>query len=230
LTVKNVARIDRDYIDWLGESFKKLRATQMWKGWVVGGVYALDTTYNHVASTWHVHVHVILEMRELTSWDWRNKWYIEFTKAVRAEWRRITGSWVLRLQPVKPRAVNELIKYEAKAVAFIFKPDLVEEYLDAFKNVRRIQAFGSMFNVDFEDPDVPWACPCGNRAFHEWTDLGLFTVDDLVESPDGQVVLRYPDVVWDMHGGEGESLPVPDFIPLPEQAALFYKQHELVFA
>jgi len=80
---------------------------------------------------------------------------------LRAEWKEITnGSHVINLEPMfgidsegnktrklNKRGLREIVKYATKANDFSDSPHLVEEFLSAFENVRRIQPFGSFIGM-----------------------------------------------------------------------------------
>jgi len=206
LTVENVPRIDREYINWLIDCFRQLRSNQLWsqvsyncteKKWacVSGGFYSIDTTYNAAAKSWHVHLHVIVEFTGLarrrsqkgkTQGGWvPGKWLAQ----LKAEWFRITaGSHVIHIGRVNDRAVKELVKYAAKLVTFIAQPELVDEYLRAFFNVRRVQGFGSFLGVEIEPPH-PWRCKCGKCKWENWHPFGLFGLQQ-IEFVEGEPRLK----------------------------------------
>src|SRR6266702_3172181 len=51
---------------------------------------------------------------------------------------------------VNMQAVRELVKYATKAASFGNSPELVDSFLIAFENVRRMQSFGSFLGVEKE--------------------------------------------------------------------------------
>jgi len=158
---------------------------------------------------------------------------------LRAEWERITGNAkYLKLQPLyrvsrrgkkilgKPdrKALRELVKYVTKAVCFAGEPALVNELVEAFTGVRRIQAFGSFLGVMKEEEREPgddrelFECRhCGDS--HQWKDCqdeGVATANEVEQLPDGSWQLRF-DFVREMRESvPGESPPwglVPQYIP-----------------
>ena len=237
LTVVNVPSLSREYVDWLIGCFKRLRAGKFWGSRVLGGVYAIDTTYNDDAAspsfrTWHVHVHCIVTMIKPTEREKREHWWVAWLKGLKAEWFRVTGnSWVVNIVPkITRRCVFELIKYSAKGSTFFGSSRLVGECLAAFHHVRRIQTFGSFFDLDFEDLPPDWSCRCGSaKLFSDWVALGSVPLGEC-EEVGGQLRLRSPDLVWSLLHNDGESPAVPVFSPGAEQPALFYEQREMVFA
>lgn len=78
------------------------------KGWILGGVYSMETTYNRVEKTWHIHAHILADLaaplptkadkvklagREMLAftaikrrleWDWLRLWSPRLGKAAKA--------------------------------------------------------------------------------------------------------------------------------------------------
>ena len=163
LTVPSQQNMTRQDITEITEKFGKL-----WKSWVFrrvevasgkafkisGGVRSVECTYNE-RSGWHPHIHVLLECpKTLPSW-----WLV----LVKAEWEKITGdAKYVHLTPaygqtkrgrkmrgrLNYRALRELCKYVTKCAEFAAEPLLVGEFLDAFKDAKRIQCFGSFLTAD----------------------------------------------------------------------------------
>lgn len=145
------------------------------KPWsVFGGARSIEATYNQgfrwnsrrnengkwistatadpSVKGWHPHVHYLLEMpAELPDW-----WLV----LLKTEIRRLFGEYVYvhlsRAYGVTKRgtkmhgrlnmkALKELCKYVTKSSSFAADHLLVDEFLTAFRGVRRIQCFGSFF-------------------------------------------------------------------------------------
>lgn len=203
----NVPFIDPAYVRSLTKQFAKLRKSPIWKRWITGGVHAVDTTYNRVESSWHVHLHVIVEVSHPAGSKVRGRPWLpdEWIFAVQQEWLRITGdSHVVNMRAVNLNAVKELVKYQAKVATFFFDPALVDEYLKAFKNARRIQCFGSF--LDIKEPGSIeqaqheqmslWVCACGKCVFRgasklsDWKETQRVGLEDTIVDGKGQVLLK----------------------------------------
>jgi hypothetical protein len=173
---------------------------------ISGGIYSVECVYNRARDDWHPHIHAILEM------PGRNPdgWLVE----LKAEWLRITGdAKYLNLIPVYGRskrgkkvyrrvnrkALQEVVKYATKAADFADSPERVCEFLRAFKDVRRVQAFGSFLGV-FKKPErepgdegKSLKCSCGKehpRDAFRWQHNPV-SITKTVEMQDGTRQLKF---------------------------------------
>lgn len=196
-TLKSVSDLTRGDVDRLVQAFKELRERDEWKACIEGGFYSIECTYNE-GTGWHPHLHVLLKAKGRIPREWLDR--------IKANWRFITGdSYFVHIQRaygvlkngkksrrINERAVKELVKYSTKSATFAESPERVGEFLDAFKNVRRMQSFGCFFRVNKEiekeaapDEKVLAGCVCGGCA---WGQLHLFAtvhVRDTVLRLDG---------------------------------------------
>ncbi len=208
LTVLNVRKINRGYVDWLILCFSKLRQEPEWEKWISGGTYSIETTYNWDRGDWHVHIHVIIES-ERAHGTRRKMLPSGWIFTMRRAWYRITrGSHVLNLRAVNRKAVKELVKYQAKVADFVFSPELVDEYLTAFRNVRRVQSFGSFLGVKQEtlaevqaQEREHFQCKCGQHGKLLFDRTVALCETEVL--PDGTRQLRLFDL----------PPPVEDWIP-----------------
>jgi plasmid rolling circle replication initiator protein Rep len=159
LTVPNTENLARQDISAISEQFAEL-----WNSWVFqevedetgkpfriyGGVRSIECVYEPESNSWHPHVHVLFEgPRRLPGW-----WLV----LLKAAWNRITGdARYLHLQRaytvtkrgkkkynnLNTKALREVCKYVTKCAEFAGDHLLVDEFLRAFKGVRRTQCFGS---------------------------------------------------------------------------------------
>ena len=159
LTVPNVENLSRWGIQQISHQFAEL-----WNSWVFqefedearatfrifGGVRSIECVYEPESKSWHPHIHVLFEApRRLPRW-----WLVLLKHA----WNQITGdARYLRLQRaysvtkrgkkkynrLDAKALREVCKYVTKCAEFAGDHLLVDEFLSAFKGVRRIQCFGS---------------------------------------------------------------------------------------
>lgn len=159
LTVPNVKDLSRCDISDISEQFAEL-----WNSWVFqevedeagkpfriyGGVRSIECVYEPESKTWHPHVHVLFEAPRRLPW-----WWLILLKAA---WNRITGDarylhldraytvtkrGKKKYNHLNAKALRELCKYVTKCAEFAGDHLLVDEFLRAFKGVRRTQCFGS---------------------------------------------------------------------------------------
>ena len=159
LTVPNVENLSRWDISKISEQFGEL-----WNSWVFqefedeqgitrrvfGGVRSIECVYEPASKSWHPHIHVLFEApRRLPRW-----WLV----LLKHKWAAVTGdARYLRLQRaysvtkrgrkkynhLNAKALREVCKYVTKCAEFAGDHFLVDEFLSAFKGVRKIQCFGS---------------------------------------------------------------------------------------
>jgi hypothetical protein len=213
-----------------------------WVG-VSGGIYSLECTRNEgfryqrtkdtsgrvlITRTpdssmrgWHLHLHTLVELPEEHPDEWLDQ--------LKAEWFRITeGARNLRLTrvfaitksgrtlygKVNHRSLKELCKYVTKAVSFAWSPALVDEFLNAFKNVRRVQAFGSFFGALKDAEREPGEecdelkCSCGGtHARKEFrATRTIVHIRDTMRRADGFVQMRF-EFAAEMRESVPESPP-----------------------
>jgi len=183
VTVPNTPALTKEFLQGVVASFAGLRDSAVWSDMVSGGFYSLEATRNDERADWHPHLHVLIEVPKKLPMDWVHK--------VKAAWKALTGAEYIHLdslygmtkdgkrkRKINLRGLREVVKYVTKSAAFAASPSLVDEFLTAFKNVRRIQAFGSFFGAveesekseeEKEKPDDLLQCVCG--AFHRRSEL-----------------------------------------------------------
>jgi hypothetical protein len=219
-TLKNVYTIDSAYVRSLSKYLAQVRRTSLWKKWITGGVYSVETTYNQKNETWHVHLHAIVEISHPKGVTSKKRPWLpkEWIFALQREWLRITGdSHVVNLRSVNGGAVKELVKYQTKAANFAFSGALVDEYLKAFHKSRRIQTFGT-FQKKTEEETVEqvqkgqmsvWKCDCGNCiSSDDWTrNPVLIHLKDTMLDSLGNRISKIVD-----HGDVSPPLPIEDYI------------------
>jgi hypothetical protein len=159
LTVPNTENISRTDISDISEKFAELWNSWVFQGFedeggvtrkIYGGVRSIECVYEPDSKTWHPHIHVLFEgPRKLPFW---------WLTLLKHAWNRITGDarylHLKRAYSVTKRgkkkynhlnakALREVCKYVTKCAEFAGEFLLVDEFLNAFKGVRRIQCFGS---------------------------------------------------------------------------------------
>jgi len=155
LTVKNVSHINKAYFNKLRGYLKKLRHRKIFQE-CRGGVYRFETSHNAKSKTWHVHLHILADIRYLPR------------SGLSKEWCAITGgSWSVESKLLGTdsqsleSAVHEITKYFLKAGQFLEDSDLVNEYLDTVSHMRLYEAFGFCRGLKYESEDSSFPdCAC----------------------------------------------------------------------
>lgn len=194
LTVPSVERIDREYIDGLVHAFRKLRRQEVWGCCVLGGFYAIDTTWNSKHG-WHVHFHALIQFkRNVPGVTSETGWhYPSWLRRLKKSWAGLTGAENIHVRGIDGKVVKELCKYTAKAASFNHVPALVGEYCDAFADVRRLQGWGT-FRADRKnyppEPDESQDfCECGGCRREDWVYIGVVHESETRLLPDGTRLL-----------------------------------------
>lgn len=60
LTVPNTDSIHKGYFQWFRKQVRKF--IKQHEGWIRGGVYSLETTFNRKDRTWHLHCHILADV------------------------------------------------------------------------------------------------------------------------------------------------------------------------
>jgi Replication protein len=230
LTIPNISSLSRAQLDHLIVCFARLRRTPVWRQvkkvggkyvGISGGIYSIECIYKRVRDDWHPHIHALLEMPGRNPVGWLDK--------LKAAWLEITGdAEYLKLIPVYGRsksgkktyrrvnrkALKELVKYVTKAADFADSPERVCEFLHAFRDVRRVQTFGSFLGV-FKKPErepgdegKALKCSCGKehpRSAFTWRHDPV-PITKTVEMPDGSRQLAF-DFAPDKNAWVWESPP-----------------------
>jgi hypothetical protein len=159
LTVPNVENLSRYDVAEISEQFAEL-----WNSWVFqevegadgkpfrifGGVRSIECIYEPDSKTWHPHIHVLLEAPKILPGWWlvllKQMWLnitkdARFCHLQRAYSRTKRGK--KKYNHLNEKAIREVVKYVTKCAEFAGEPQLVDEFLNAFKGVRRVQCFGS---------------------------------------------------------------------------------------
>jgi hypothetical protein len=159
LTVPNVGFISHEAVQEISKHFAELWDSWVFQEWddqagdgrkISGGVRSVECVYEPESKSWHPHIHVLFEVPGKLPLYWLS-W-------VKFKWRMITGDarWVhleraytrtkrgkKKYNHLNSKALREVCKYVTKCAEFAGDHLLVDEFLSAFKGVRRIQCFGS---------------------------------------------------------------------------------------
>ncbi len=230
LTVPNTPDLTRRFLKELVAQFAELRDSLVWtgipladqqEGEITGGVYSVEATFNRASREWHPHIHCLIEAPRVLPREW--------IFSVRAAWDEITGgAKVVHLERVfgvsrrgekvyrklNKQAIRELVKYATKSADFSDSPERVDEFLRAFRNVRRVQSFGSFYGVEEAVEREPGddkvklvGCACGKCTGRDFViEHGLVHVSETVLLPDGTRQLRF-DFAVELRESRDESPP-----------------------
>ena len=240
LTVPNIERLTRGQVDHLIDCFARLRKTRTWKNvkpsrsgttdgasngeaqGISGGVYSVECVYNKVKNNWHPHIHALIELPT-------GKISEAWLDSLKAEWFSITGNakylHLMRVygrsksgkklhRRVNRKSLKELVKYVTKCADFADQPDRVSEFLEAFRDVKRIQSFGSFLKVVVEAEREPGddrgllACSCGGEHRHsefKWFRSPVH-ISQTVLMSDGSRQLKF-DFARELESSQPEEPP-----------------------
>jgi len=120
----------------LADSFRKLRQRPEWKQHVQGGTYAIETTFNVVSGTWHVHLHILFDGRFWAQND------------ISALWLAVTkDSKIVDVRVVADAAITSryIATYIAKPSGLDMWPAArIIEFAQAMHGRRLIHTFGTL--------------------------------------------------------------------------------------
>lgn len=231
VTVKNRPQLTREFLTQMTAWFAELRETELWREHVIGGMYSLEVTFNRETGEWHPHYHVLIEVPKFEP-DGKTRKKVplprDWVYAIQALWLRLTGdSHVVNVRrihgrtskgrltrKVNMRAIRDLVKYATKSADFAARPELVAEFCAAFKNVRRVQGFGSFLKTTKQVADEekekeaaqsafePAGCVCGKclKSDFQRAYLPVHISETVLMSDGTRQLLLFPRV-------EGESPP-----------------------
>jgi len=201
-----LGELSREKIDRLVGMFGELRESDEWReSGILGGVYSIEATYTHAG--WHPHLHILIETK-------RGAFGLRHLGRFKERWKKITGdSHYVHLakmygktpkggktRKINSSALRELVKYATKASTFSRRGDKVLEFFNAFRNVRRMQAFGSFLGTvkepeqeEKEKETELVGCACGLCRWCDAKPAGLFHISQTVLAFDGTRQLRLFD-------------------------------------
>jgi hypothetical protein len=120
----------------LADSFRKLRQRPEWKQHVQGGTYAIETTFNVVLGTWHVHLHIVFDGKFWAQSD------------ISALWLAVTkDSKIVDVRLVADAAItsNYIARYIAKPSGLDLWPAAkIIEFAQAMHGRRLMHTFGTL--------------------------------------------------------------------------------------
>lgn len=184
LTFLSVAHLDKNYIRWARNCFRRLRRRKVLsRCW--GGIYSFEVTHS-VEYGWHLHIHALIGSGYIGQAD------------LSSEWQKITGAVVVDIRAVQGKdkwaAVKEVVKYPAKAASFLGKPVLVNEFLLATERVNLAYGFGALYRVRSKrHSEGKMRCPiCGGTDIDFSGDMGFCVPKICVEKVVGGYIWRSP--------------------------------------
>jgi Replication protein len=143
----------KDAVRCLWRALSRLRHRAIWRK-VRGAICSLEVTYNAADSSWHPHLHILVDS-EFLVWE-------EFHRA----WNEVTNfeGNAIWIQKARDGWEYELVKYITK-IAELFKSlDAFKEFLGFAKGRRFIRTYGSLYNcvANAEEVRGPIHCKgCG---------------------------------------------------------------------
>ena len=164
LTLRNVQKINREYMRAVKKAFARLRKRKVFTG-VLGGIWAVETV--HGWRGWHVHAHALMDapgayIPVWPCWDIEregDKWAVTAKhKGLSAEWQSVTakfpelegGGFVVDIRRADAGTLAEVVKYVVKGSDITGSPKLVREYLEATRGLRGAGTWGTMRDVGKE--------------------------------------------------------------------------------
>jgi hypothetical protein len=167
LSERNSADL-REGIVSLYRAWKRLRASDLWKGATKGSIAVLEVTYNREQATWHPHLNVLFEGD-----------YIPF-EALRQEWLEATQGegQTAFIRKADAGTVRELLKYVTKLSDFVEQPIAVDDFLSATARRRFIRTYGTFYRIPIDEDEGTEHCPdCGDDTV---ADIGIVHASQIV--------------------------------------------------
>jgi hypothetical protein len=153
LTVPNVKRLSGEFLDWFRACFSALRRRGVFRS-VEGGVYVFETTYNEERCDWNVHLHALLLGDRFIPWEaiYRAWNEIVSSRALLSgqpeEWREALAKGCGVRITLKPfgKGIKYVLCDALKGMEFVYRPELLAEYLLAVRGKRLFVSFGELFS------------------------------------------------------------------------------------
>ena len=187
LTFLSVEHLDKSYIKWARNCFRKLRRRKvMATCW--GGIYSFEVTHSDRFG-WHLHIHALIGSGFIDKDD------------LHKEWQSITGASMTGIEAVRTKngyskwsAVKEVVKYPTKVATFVDNSDLVDEFLSATERVNLAYGFGALYRVKTKRRgDSGMRCPvCGSDDIDFGNGMGFLLPRSLITKIEGGYVWRSP--------------------------------------
>jgi len=176
LTLRHSTATLKDQIEFLQESFRRLRNRAYWKRRVDGGIWFLQCKRGHNSGNWHPHLHILLDGH-----------YLEQGKLSEL-WQLITcGSLIVDIRTIHDRkaAAEYVARYVARPAILknMSMPDRVE-VIKALHGKRLCGAFGTGKEVSLSRPK--------NEDSGEWENVGYYDqiVNDSRNNPAAKKILQ----------------------------------------
>lgn len=174
LTAPHVQAPLTDQLAALRRAFAKLRKSPAWTTSVLGGIYAIECTFNAERGEWHPHMHVLMDGEYMHWADVKEAW----RQALNAS----GGLW--NLAKDAPLSVQIEFIYNRAAAAkyvakYITKPadlerwpqERITEFADAMHGGRLMHTFGNLHGRELDPRDPNESTEKGRRvASIAWID------------------------------------------------------------
>ncbi len=163
LTLKHSNQPLSDQLDRLYASFRRLRATTLWKGLCKGGCAILEVTHSPSTDNWHPHFHCLVHGGYVPQ------------GLLKAAWLKATGdSSIIDIRMVKSegRIARYVTKYVAKPFerSLIDRPELLDELILSLRGRRMVITFGTWRGIRLTQ----------SAGDHDWELLG--SMEDVARS------------------------------------------------
>lgn len=134
-------------LDRLFQCFRELRRRKEWRAHVTGGLYAFEATFRLDRSTWHAHLHLIIDGRFFPQ------------PTIKALWHAVTGdSSIVHIEAVHDAQAQAryLARYINTPADLSHWPvEAIAEYADAVHGRRLLHTFGNLHGANPDAADDP---------------------------------------------------------------------------
>jgi hypothetical protein len=145
-------------VDHLLASFRKLRARNVWKKHVTGGLFVIEVTHNDKG--FHAHIHAIVQMK---FWNVRD---------LSRVWEKCSGAFVVDIREVHDQnVIGYLTSYLSKSEV---SEDILPEVNRVLKGRRLFSPFGLWHSLSLLFKPQPFVCPKCTRSDWIGLDEALF--------------------------------------------------------
>lgn len=174
----------------LSRWMRNFRRSKFWEPFgLVGGMYAVEATFNRLTRLWHPHIHAVIvtenpiPTRMVVGRDGklRELFTLEINQGMSDLWMRVNrgAGFIVDGRAFQHGGIMELTKYTTKMDIIEALPDdRLRELFEWMQGRRLITTFGCLHGLVDEDEDEDEdLCPCGcHRGEHE-TDTKTYRFD-----------------------------------------------------
>jgi hypothetical protein len=189
LTIRNFRSLGKKQIQFLRDSFTRLRRSKFARNWI-GGFYSMETTKE--GRGWHLHLHCLAEAKWIDAIQLSEQW--------RASTRGL--GYIVKVKDARDsNYLAEVTKYAVKGVELAcWSPEDILTFITAFDGVRTFGVFGSLYGkrTQFAEwfkflRDNKPLCKCGCREARYYDEHSFLELD-LIPSPTNSHTIPPPVV------------------------------------